>query len=797
MKSSLRFSIACVAFILIFAQLARAQNLLWSQADAKTIFRGQEAVGFDAYNSGRLNDLLIVASSNSILAGSDRGGVWLVSSNGSALPLSNTWDRPDINTMAFGFGNEKHVFAGGSGLYVTDYTSLLPYLTWLNISPQGVFLGESSVIYKITTVTQDTDSGVKSYVVVATSEGIWTSELPPAPAGPYNWKKATGASLPAGQYSGLASGQKGKGIVVVGFFKVMSAKGTQVPAIYSGKFDSSGTLNLSQVTIGPSDTLSRPEQIGYVSLDSCASQANRMYAAVYDVNGSLFDVLRSDDSGTTWAPTTKTFDDGDPNNGVINWSNYMGNSANGGWLKHISVSPTNPDSVTVPGVGGLRTDNGGTSWHSMGVFWGPDKKAAALTVSYHSDWHVARHHPVSPLIVFAATDGGLLNSYGLIFSPLDFQHFYSDFNYGLHTLEFGSYPPRTFEEESDTESEVAEGLIAGGLQDNGNVFLKMGPKAATPWTQVSCCDGGQTQFFNVSPTAGWLLSSYVNIFGTPADGWNPLVATAVLNFAPFITNVAVVPPIKKDPNGQKQPAGLNGQVRAVYRPSYMKGGRLMFALVGEQASTRVNSTTVALFPNSVFGLFAKAKNYGVDMEWEHLGDLPLNVSPTTVAAYDGDPVLCGGSDGRIYSLDPKSGTVQAMPMNVPFLNGQAIRILYHVPARPLCAYTAAGSNPPQSAVLQFNGVQWNPIHTFSGEVIFDIQVDETVSPEAIYVVTDNRVYSSPDGGQNWFTDSTGLPERFHGSQLKIVNYKATTGEKWLYLTTYGRSVWAANMAGHD
>ena len=778
------WTIACAAITAASVSTASAQNLLWSQADVNTILLGQEAIGSNAYNSGRIHDLLILANTGSVLVGAEKGGVWLVSANGSAIPVSHSWDRPDINTMTFGFGNEKHVFAGGSGLYVTDYNSLFPYLSWFDISPQGGVLGKTEVIYKVATVTQDTGAGPKLYVVIATSFGIWTAELPPNPAGPYNWKMALVGDLPPLPASGLAPGPEGSGIIVAGLFKAQSGLGgTSTPSIYSGTFDSSGTLNLSAVNIASSaSTFQQPEMIGYVSLDSCASQADRMYASVYDTNGFLFDVLRSNDSGSSWVPLSKTFDDGDPNNDMIFWSALLGGSGAGGWIKHISVSPTAPDSVTVPGLVAIRTWDGGNTWHSMGGFWVSKGHLQKLTEAFHNDWHVARHHPANDRVVFAGTDGGLLNSYGLALGLLDFQHFYSDFNSRLHTLEFESNPPRGFEAESDADCGVAEGLIAGGLMDNGDVFLRMNPFASTPWTRFVGGDGGQNQFFDLSATTGVVLSSFIGLGPTQ---WNALKATAVLSFPPFLTNVTITPPVKKDPNGQKRPEGLNGQVRAVYKPAYTKGGRLMVAVVGEQATIKQDS-----FSNSVFGLFAKTQKFG-DMQWEHLGDLPVKV--TTAAAFDGDPVVCGGADGGIYELDPKNGSVQKMSMNAPFQGGIAYRILYRLPALPVCAYSAIGTNPPQAAVLQFNGAQWNPIKSFN-EAIQDIQVDESVSPEAIYVATDNRVYSSPDAGKTWFTDSNGLPERFHGSQLKIVRY--SNGEKWLYLTTYGRSVWAANMAEH-
>src|SRR5262249_43958079 len=127
------WTIAGTSIMMAPVSAAPAQNLVWQQADVNTKFLGKEtnllSLNFDVYHSGRLHDLLILSSTNSILVGAEKGGVWLVSPNGSALAVSNSWARPDINAMTFGFGNQKHVFAGGSGLYVTDYNSLFPYLS--------------------------------------------------------------------------------------------------------------------------------------------------------------------------------------------------------------------------------------------------------------------------------------------------------------------------------------------------------------------------------------------------------------------------------------------------------------------------------------------------------------------------------------------------------------------------------------------------------------------------------------------------------------------------------------------
>src|SRR5439155_10809122 len=132
--------------------------------------------------------------------------------------------------------------------------------------------------------------------------------------------------------------------------------------IYVGSFDSAGALVFSKAGISATaDTAKQPLNAGYVSLDSCAAQAGRMYASVYDFDGKLFDLLRSDDAGANWYPLSKTFDDGDPNNTIVYWTDLMGTSTAGGWIKHIAVSPTNPDVVSVPGLAAIKSLDGGTT----------------------------------------------------------------------------------------------------------------------------------------------------------------------------------------------------------------------------------------------------------------------------------------------------------------------------------------------------------------------------------------------------------------------------------------------------
>jgi hypothetical protein len=64
---------------------------------------------------------------------------------------------------------------------------------------------------------------------------------------------------------------------------------------------------------------------------------------------------------------------------------------------------------------------------------------------------------------------------------------------------------------------------------------------------------------------------------------------------------------------------------------------------------------------------------------------------------------------------------------------------------------------------------------------------------ALYVATDSNVYISKDGGDalgdTWARASSGLPKKAHCCDLAYV--VQPNGERWLYMSSYGRSFWRA------
>lgn len=88
-------------------------SLVWSEAVDLTIQVDQAA---DAWHAGHVSDVLTLADGG-VFAGlavaTDTGGVWLLPRSGGGIPLSGTWDTPDLRCLAPGPDHARHLYAGG------------------------------------------------------------------------------------------------------------------------------------------------------------------------------------------------------------------------------------------------------------------------------------------------------------------------------------------------------------------------------------------------------------------------------------------------------------------------------------------------------------------------------------------------------------------------------------------------------------------------------------------------------------------------------------------------------------
>jgi hypothetical protein len=78
----------------------------------------QKDTAATVWHAGRVVGLLYLQDGD-LLVGSQTGGIWWVSANGDAMPLSNTWVNEDVSCLAFGPTGRQgapHVFAGTAGV---------------------------------------------------------------------------------------------------------------------------------------------------------------------------------------------------------------------------------------------------------------------------------------------------------------------------------------------------------------------------------------------------------------------------------------------------------------------------------------------------------------------------------------------------------------------------------------------------------------------------------------------------------------------------------------------------------
>jgi len=62
----------------------------------------------------------------------------------------------------------------------------------------------------------------------------------------------------------------------------------------------------------------------------------------------------------------------------------------------------------------------------------------------------------------------------------------------------------------------------------------------------------------------------------------------------------------------------------------------------------------------------------------------------------------------------------------------------------------------------------------------------------LFAATGTRVWASDDDGVTWSNVSGALPERPHNAELRLA---IKSNREWLYLSTFGRSVWRAPVSG--
>ena len=712
------------------AALLDDPSVQWKQANPLAIEIDANA---NAWHSGRVNDVLAL-DSNRLVVGTDTGGVWLVST--TAIPLSNNWDNPDIKCLAFGPDGPEHIYAGCGGngaLFEADAADFQPLSTWR----QRPIPEQAGAIYRIGIV-----KGSRR-IVLACANGVWWSPIPPAPTrnANYAWRQAQ--ELPSLAYSSLAVGPNDT-------IAVAAAQG----GIFYGNWTAGDLVMRPADSITGFDVTNTPvssTKMYWTSMASCDSNRSEMYAISSDNEGYVYVVLHSTDGGKSWSSTGISID-GAPNGYQFK---YVPGNAGNGVNNTIAVSPVNPKLVAFGWRRGpfISTDGGGT-WHAAGMHWtnrpnDPEYSTPHLHADLHGlyfDPNDARHQRL-----YIGSDGGLA------MTPNLGNTFSSSYNRQLLSLQFYSASlPRNFWGMLAVTPQVA-GLVAGGTQDNSNIYSQLEPQPS-PWKHVGDCgDGGRMAFL---PTGNLLASC------TTDDSVSRVTRWTGAQFGP----VTEVPIRVTGPSGLAKLDG--GVIEAVNAPAWRNAGnQLIYAVAGRNAE--------------VYGLFANGD--GGDMHWEFLGLVPVGAGQyiLAVGSRNGLTIFVGTSEGRTFAFETQSRN--PVELNVPIkaaTTGSIGRIVAQSTDRVYATLNLGSIG----FILRLDGFHWNAV-AFVQEIFYALEMDRTT--KVLFAATDSRVYLSRDNGDSWQSASHGLPRRPHCADLRFV--AQPDGARYVYLSTYGRSVWRAKL----
>lgn len=778
-------------------------SIRWQLANPYGILRDPAS---DAWNSGHATDVLELPSGG-LLVSTRTGGVWTIATTGATTPLSDTWVNPDVNCLAYGTDNpDQHFFAGCKGGIIreTNLSASIPLLDWQPIdNPLPSAAGDVHRIVIIPAqrrIIAACNGGIYWSVIPSTSlnPGCLMPFLPKGTRSPFVWKQAKVVGREAQGFGDLAiaATTNDQRILALQDPRVITIVAGAVPTggIFVGQWDSGGNLVMKGATLIDEDGLDATyllTAMGTTSVSSCETQPTGVFAACAWPDGRLNSILYSGDGGRNWKFAKAMIKDPPEPNPLLIIQSAVGKF--GGYTNCISVAPTNPRMVVLGWeYGPFISLDGGDTWAQFGA-----------RPHLHDDIHRLRFSASESAgnSLYVCSDGGLarVDIDGFLANNPSYQ---SNYNRLLPTLQcYSSHYDSNRVTDGESYGSLAPslfqpGLISAGLQDNGNCYC-LTLLSAVPWQYLNAGDGGWNAFLADDTL---LTDDSVN---TDPDSITPVSASHAFPdlSGPEFGKIVVVPitsPNDADPpflaplkNSEGRTISVVGD--PVRNPLFRnKNQSLLYA--------------IAALQDGVYGCYGDSANVA-SYHWDLITILPDGVQVSAVASYDGTIIYAGTTNGRIFVIDTDSARVLfespvILPSPTPkatVKGGQVNRIVDFPKIGVFATMNGATANYPDTVtsyyVLRLEDRQW-VVTLGSGLPQQDLYGFEVVQepqsrvPNGLFVTTDDRVYISRDEGSTWKQASSYLPRNPHCSDLRWVS---TNNGAWLYLSTYGRSVYCVKL----
>ena len=392
-------------------------------------------------------------------------------------------------------------------------------------------------------------------------------------------------------------------------------------------------------------------------------------------------------------------------------------------------------------LGAFVTGDGGRTWRQDDANQHPQ---------IHADLHAIRFDPSdrSGRSFLIASDGGVCATFDAGSS------YESNYNASLTNLQFYTTDGRRQWAGTLGVSYAIAGLVAGGLQDNGNQVAFLDPdRGPTPWTAVDAGDGGVVTFVR----SGVLLRN-VGLQPSP----QPLKYSEFQADTGGWVDRGIIPITVNKPGATGGEAGLlNAGVAIVNQP-----------IDRDVFGARVEA--IGYVGADVFALFNPT---GIESwRWEFVGSLPAGTSITAAGSATSEQIFLGTFSGQIFRMN-RNGAVDtsADRRHRPAVAHQpALRAQRHLhvsrcttrrSTRRRVAGGSCGSTPTGHGAVPADSSDGTPM---PDEVYYAIDADWTRTPPTLFAATDSTVLSSLDLGNTWTADSAGLPARTHCADLRYV-----------------------------
>ena len=710
---------------------------------------------------GRTRQLLFEPGNPNVLyAAAVAGGVWKSSNGGQSWLQLTDLAIPNIavNSLAIDRRSPQTLYAGtGEGYFNGD-----------GVRGAGIFkTTNGGATWSRLAATATADFRYVNDVVIsprnsnrlyaATRTGVWRSTN-----GGNTWSRVVDAASVLGCFDLVVQPDGDEGFV-------FASCGTFVYGAASGIYraaDSAGKETWTQVYT--------EKNIGRTSLAIAPSNQDVIYGLAADSGPGTYQygllaVFRSNAAGApgTWTTQVRNTDPNKVNTlllsnplyGLLQECHFGPSSVfyNQGWYDNtIAVDPADPDRVWAGGVDLFRSDDGGRNWGVASYWWfGAGVDGMPYDPNYaHADQHAIAFHPAyngtTNQTMFVASDGGVHRTENaranvgtevpnVCGSPAAGAVTWRSANTGYAVTQFyhGTVYP-------DGET------FFGGTQDNGTVHGSLQTGGA--WREIQGGDGGYVAVdpFNTST----LFAEYTGLsirrsrdggatFSSAVSGINNDPGFAFI--APFHMNAA---------NPQLMMTGgwyiwrSTNQADSWQRASAITAGQGSVSAIGVSP---VNSNRAVVGMSDGYLLFSHAANAANQVtQWAFSRPRPGYVSSV--------------------HWDP-------LDANVVY----ATYATFNTAANQFHVYKSVDGG------RTWAGLDGTGITAIPDLPVHVLIVDPT-NTARLYAGTDAGVFTSIDGGANWYKEVTG-----YANVVTEALSLSTVGDIQLYAFTHGRSAWRVSL----